>query len=147
MNQVIHFLIAGGSAAVLDLLLYNLFARAPLCWSRVRASSISTTFSMAYSYTVNSLFVFHGQQEMSFVRGMKFLGVTTFSCYVIQNVVICLISALLATPQEAPVAGRHGTLNRSLIDRPSVNRNIAKASAMLVAMVWNFCWYKFVVFV
>lgn len=139
-KQQVRFLIAGCFNTALDFLILNMLTLAfglPVLVS----NSFSVIFGISLSYALNHFFVFRYPHRISWPKFLQFFLVTGFSSLVIQNVVIYLFellfdtnfgNSLLFLPDEA---GNH-----------VLALNIAKFSAVLVGLVWNFTMYRFVVF-
>jgi putative flippase GtrA len=144
--QFASFALLGVLNTILDFLLYNLFTRAPFRWSRIQANLLSTTVAMAFSYTMNHLFVFSPATPLVFERALRFLVVTAFGLYVVQNFVIYLASKLWLAPVRLSykvVKSFHLTHRWS---EEFVSKNIAKLLATFASLLWNFLWYRFYVF-
>ena len=139
-KQQVRFLIAGCFNTGLDFLILNVLTLAfelPV----IVANCISVLFGISISYGLNHFFVFRYPYRISWKKCVEFFLLTGFSSLVIQNVIIfgfellfdtTFGNSLLLVPDEA---GRH-----------FLAINIAKFTAVLVGLVWNFTVYKFVIF-
>ncbi|MDO8597468.1 MAG: GtrA family protein, partial [Sulfuricaulis sp.] len=126
---------------------YNLLTRAPLRWRRVPASSVSSTVAMSFSFTVNGALVFHPESGASVSQGIRFLAVTCFSSYALQSAVIHVLSHLWRAPV---VLGRTVAYRVRVIQGlgdDCIERNLVKAAAVAVGLLWNFLGYRYFVFV
>jgi len=101
---------------------------------------------MTFNFAANWLFVFKPDGNDWFIRGGKFLVVTFFSAFVLQNAVLHLTARRWTWPVAIALAGsRKLNLDRRLgVD--AISRNTCKALAVGVGLIWNFTWYKFFVY-
>ena len=139
-KQQVRFLIAGCFNTGLDFLILNVLTLA-FGLPTLVANCISVTFGISISYGLNHFFVFRYPEKISWRKFLEFFLLTGFSSLIIQNVIIfgfellfdtTFGNSLLLVPDEA---GRH-----------ILAINIAKFTAVLVGLVWNFTVYKFFVF-
>ena len=139
-NEKVRFLIAGCVNTALDFMILNVLVFA-FATPILAANAISVTIGICVSYLLNHFFVFRYQEPISVKRFGIFFLVTGFSSLILQNAVILGFELLFDTE-----------FGRSLLFLPSesgkhfVAINIAKATAVLIGLVWNFLFYKFVVF-
>ncbi len=136
------FLVVGALTTALDFLVYNLLARPPPGWCRVPASLVSCTVAMSFSFSVNGLFVFHPAGAGWAFRAVKFLLVTATSSYLLQSLVIHVLSCRWLGPvrwRQALAAGNSWTRG---LGADAVARNTVKAAAVGVGLLWNFAWYR-----
>ncbi len=132
----------GALTTVLDFLVYNLLARQPPGWGRVPASLISCTVAMTFSFTVNGHFVFHPSGAAWMLRAVKFLLVTATSSYLLQSLVIHVLSRRWLGPVRCVQALAAGNLWMRRLGTDAVARNTVKAAAVGVGLLWNFAWYR-----
>lgn len=138
-HEKARFLVVGCLNTGLDFLLLNtivfVFGIYPLV-----ANTISVTLGITISYVLNHKFVFRSDEEISLRKYITFFAVTGFSSIVIQNSIIYGFEAV----------GRmhfgHLILMSDIANSNAFRLNVAKATAVLIGMVWNFVFYKFVVF-
>lgn len=139
-NEKVRFLIAGCANTALDFILLNVLVFA-FATPILAANAISVTLGICVSYLLNHFYVFRYTEPISLKRFAMFFLITGFSSLVLQNLVILGFEALFGTD-----------FGRSLLFLPGDDGkqflaiNIAKATAVLVGLVWNFAFYKFVVF-
>lgn len=139
-NEKVRFLVAGCVNTALDFLLLNVLVFA-FATPTLVANAISVTVGICVSYLLNHFFVFRYEEPISLKRFGIFFLVTGFSSLILQNAVIFGFELLFDTE-----------FGRSLLFLPSedgrhfIAINIAKAAAVLLGLVWNFLFYKFVVF-
>lgn len=139
-RQQVRFLIAGCFNTALDFLLLNVLILA-FGLPTLAANAVSVTLGISVSYMLNHFFVFRYPHRISVLKFLQFFLVTGFSSLVLQSLVIYLFEMLFDTQ-----------FGNSLLFLPDAAGNhvlainIAKASAVLVGLVWNFLMYKFVIF-
>jgi putative flippase GtrA len=139
-NEKVRFLVAGCVNTALDFVLLNVLVFA-FGMPTLVANAISVTVGICVSYLLNHFFVFRYQEPISLKRFGMFFLVTGFSSLILQNAVILGFELLFDTE-----------FGRSLLFLPSedgkhfVAINIAKAAAVLLGLIWNFLFYKFVIF-
>jgi len=146
VKQLVCFLATGVVTTLIDFALYNLLTGRRFGLGRIHANCLSTTAAMSFSFTVNGLLVFCPETGATLARALRFLMVTSFSAYVLQNLVIYLVSRIWLQPvQLAQWAAAQWSVSRTLPDE-WVQKNTVKVMAVLVGMSWNFLWYKFFVY-
>lgn len=132
----------GTLTTALDFLVYNLLARRPPGWARVPASLVSCTVAMGFSFTVNWHFVFHPVGADWAFRAVKFLLVTATSSYLLQSLVIHVLSRRWLGPVRWAQALAAGNPWTHRLRDDAVARNTVKAAAVGVGLLWNFAWYR-----
>ncbi len=139
-DRRVRFLIAGLLNTALDFVLLNaliLAAHMPV----LAANLISVTVGITISYFLNHFFVFRHGEAVTIGRFVMFFAVTGFSSLLLQSGVIWLFER-----------GFDTTFGRSLLmfgtsaEQEFLEINIAKATAVLIGLVWNFTLYRLVVF-
>ena len=101
---------------------------------------------MAFSFLVNRNYVFRPSDSEIVFPVIKFLWVTAFSCYVLQNSIIFLASYRWTFPARlARWVGNRLQLLRSIAPE-IIEKNIVKCLSVMGGIAWNFIWYKFYVF-
>jgi putative flippase GtrA len=135
------FLVVGALTTGLDLTTFNL-----LCarrWPLVGANLVSCSLAMSFSFTVNRRLSFEAIDGASASQFMRFLLITLTSSYGLQNLVLLSWSFL-----RQPMMAGSGGLTTPGHDQCELHwhRNLAKASAVAVGMVWNYLWYRLWVF-
>ncbi|MBM7025767.1 GtrA family protein [Clavibacter zhangzhiyongii] len=139
-DRRVRFLIAGLLNTGLDFVLLNLLilgAAMPV----IGANLVSVTVGITISYFLNHFFVFRHGEAVTLGRFLKFFAVTGFSSLLLQSGVIWLFER-----------GFDTTFGRSLLtfgtsaEQEFLEINIAKATAVLIGLVWNFTLYRLVVF-
>lgn len=118
----IKFVLVGGTNFLLDLGIYTLLANV-LGWNQIVANIISVTISMIFSFYMNYTFVWRSQKNL-FETVAGFFVVSMFSNYVVQNLVILIMSAI--------------------IGEGSIQNVVCKCCASGVGMITNYFGYKIV---
>ncbi|MDY0911428.1 GtrA family protein [Rathayibacter festucae] len=139
-SQKVRFLIAGCTNTAIDFVILNALVLL-LGLPTLVANVFSVLVGITISYALNHFFVFRHPGRISVMTFAKFFLVTGFSSLVLQSLIIYGFEVFFDT--------RFGN---SLLFLPSSGENaflainVAKAFAVLVGLIWNFCMYKFVVF-
>lgn len=139
-QQKVRFLIAGCLNTGLDFLILNLLTvlgALPV----LLANGISVTLGITISYLLNHYFVFRYPRRVSLRTFGQFFLVTGFSSLVLQSLIIYGFEVFFDTR-----FGNSLLFLGSTGENAFLAVNIAKAFAVFVGLVWNFCMYKFVVF-
>lgn len=139
-KQQVRFLAAGSVNTAIDFVLLNIMTLA-LGAPVLIANSVSVVFGICLSYVMNHFFVFRYPDRVTVKRFLQFFAVTGFSSLVIQNVIIWLFEMLFGTS-----FGRSLLFLGSDADNNVLAINFAKAVAVLAGLVWNFAFYRLVVF-
>ncbi|WP_082499370.1 MULTISPECIES: GtrA family protein [unclassified Rathayibacter] len=139
-KQQVRFLVAGSLNTAIDFVLLNIMTLA-LGAPVLLANSVSVVFGICLSYVLNHFFVFRYPDRVTVKRFLEFFAITGFSSLVIQNVIIWLFEMLFGTS-----FGRSLLFLGSDADNNILAINFAKAVAVLVGLVWNFAFYRLVVF-
>lgn len=111
----------------------------------VAANLVSASVSMTFSYFLNHRIVFRHPEKHSFKKFAHFFTVTGIGILGIQSLVIFLVTHSL-TPHEASLTHTLRGLGFRHITGRVVILNLAKLLAVLLAMIWNFVIYHFVIF-
>lgn len=139
-SQKVRFLIAGCTNTGIDFVILNVLVLLAHL-ATLTANVFSVLVGITISYALNHFFVFRHPGRISIGTFAKFFLVTGFSSLVLQSIIIYGFEVFFDT--------RFGN---SLLFLPSSGENaflainVAKAFAVFVGLVWNFCMYKFVVF-
>ena len=144
IRQITLFCLTGLINTLLDFGIYNFLTKK---LSRISANICSTTVAMTFSFAVNLIFVFPPEVVHALEQAIKFIVVTAFSLYVIQNVVIYIASNLwLAPVRMAFTLSQRFSLTKNF-NQSFVSKNTVKIIATVFSMIWNFFWYKYFVYV
>jgi putative flippase GtrA len=144
--ELILFCAVGLATTVIDFFLFNLLTRPVVGWARIPANFVSVSAAMTWSFLANWLLVFHPAGQDWIGRAGRFLAVTAFSAFVLQNLVLYLTTRLWTGPVRAAwFLARQAGLDRRFTE-DAIARNTCKALAVTLGLIWNFCWYKFFVY-
>jgi putative flippase GtrA len=105
------------------------------------ANTISVLIGITVSYFLQHFFVFRYPHRVTVVKYLEFFLLTGFSSLVLQNLIIFGFEAFFDT-----------TFGNSLLLLPTsegrdvLGLNVAKAVAVLIGLVWNFFFYRLVIF-
>ena len=138
--EKVRFIFAGLANTFLDFLILNVLVFG-LGVYPLLANVLSVTIGITISYYLNHYFVFRSKKKVNLRSYLMFFGVTGFSSLIIQSLVIFGFEALFNSS-----FGRSLFLVGSLTGHIALQLNIAKATAVLLGMVWNFTLYKYVIF-
>ena len=108
------------------------------------ANLVSASCSMTVSYFLNHRIVFRSGERHTLKKFVHFFSVTGVGILGIQSLVIYTVTHLLSSHQSAVVSLIH-SLHLSLSVK-AFELNLGKLSAVLLAMIWNFMLYHFVIF-
>ncbi|MBI3983734.1 GtrA family protein [Candidatus Microgenomates bacterium] len=143
-RRVGRFGIVGIINTLLDFSLFNVMS-ALFGLPLLVANVISTSVAMTFSFIANRSFVFRSQDKHNLRQALLFLAGTAFSVYIIQNLILLLFTRLWPVPFELA----HSLVDfllRDVFSREFIVNNGAKFLAVGFGMVWNYLWYKRVVF-
>ena len=144
--QFALFVVVGVTTTMVDFGVFNLLTRPAAGWKRIPANIVSVATAMAWSFLANWLVVFNPDGHDWLARAGRFLLVTAFSAFVLQNLILYLTTYVWKGPVNfALLLVRNLRLKRQL-NEDMVSRNTCKALAVSAGLVWNFCWYKFFVY-
>jgi putative flippase GtrA len=126
--QKLRFAIVGGANTALDFVI--LFILTALGLDRIAANYISTGIAFIFSFFVNKSFTFKDKGGNVKKQFALFLIITLFGLWVIQPVVIYLVSLPLSSTDW----------NEAIITF------VAKLIATVASLVWNYLFYSRLVF-
>lgn len=139
-NEKIRFLIVGSLNTILDFLFLNVLVWGLGVWSYA-ANAISVVICICISYSLNHYFVFRKKEKLSIKAFVYFFAVTGFSSIFLQSLIIWLSYLVFDTPFSRSILAF-----ANLPDDQVFELNLAKCAAVGVGMVWNFLFYKHIVF-
>lgn len=142
--QFLLFGMVGGANCLLDVALFNLLTGRLFGMSRITANTIAVSCAITSSFVLNSTMVFHWDRPWNPPVILRFLLVTFFAGYIVQNSVIALLSYRWTWPARMAQSIINGHLNRGWAE--VVDRNLVKLVAVGAAMFGNFFGYKWFVF-
>ena len=126
------FFVIGLLNTAVDAALFVLF-HDQFGWSIVLANIISTSVALSVSYTLNSRYTFAFRDRFNGQSIVRFLAVTLSGAWLIQPLIIIAVLSVLSQ------------INHSFLDGPTSSL-IAKLATAAFSMIWNYFWYKHVVF-
>lgn len=143
-SRIARFLLVGVFNTTLDLIILNslvFYIKLPA----LVANLFSATTSISVSFFLNHYFVFKTNKAPTYSRFFYFFAVTGIGILVVQSLVILLITHLLGS-RDTGLSSALSKLTHHSTSTKFINLNIAKLCAVLVAMCWNFCLYRLVIF-
>jgi putative flippase GtrA len=111
------------------------------------ANIISTTIAMGFSFLMNRKYVFTGGTKSILHQTVAFLLVTSFGLYVIQSVVLHLLTVTWTGPANLVVYLIGAVGLSQVIGKNFIITNFAKIIATMFSLVWNYVFYRRVVFI
>lgn len=139
-NEKVRFLLAGGTNTIFDFAILNVLVWGFGVWSYT-ANALSVAICICISYCLNHYFVFRKNEKLSLKVFIYFFAVTGFSSIFLQSVIIWVSHLIFSTPFSRSIfAFAH------LSDDQVFQLNLAKCAAVGVGMIWNFLFYKHLVF-
>jgi len=145
--QVILFCAVGLATTFIDFTLFNLLTRPTPRGRRlpiIPANTISVAVAMAWSFLANWFIVFQPAGQDWLGRAGRFLMTTAFSAFVLQNLVLYFTTKIWKGPARASLLVAQRL--RLKVTGDAISRNTCKLLAVSVGLIWNFCWYKFFVY-
>ena len=135
-----RFFVVGSFNTLIDFTILNLvtvLANAP----PLVANSVSVTIGITISYFLNHKIVFRHHEARSIKSYALFFLTTGISALIIQNLIIYLVTSSFNASEQSLfyIPGIHA-------DRHIIELNIAKAFAVGVGMIWNFLFYRYIIF-
>lgn len=147
LKQLLLFCLVGVLTTVIDFVIFNLLTRPAWGWRRIPANILSVSSAMLWSFLANWLIVFRADGQDWLGRAGRFLITTGFSAFILQNLVLYLTTYVWS----GPVRVVQGIVRRfhfqHRLNQDLISRNTCKTLAVSMGLVWNFCWYKFFVYV
>ncbi len=140
-RQIIRFVVVGGLNTVIDISLLLLFIKL-FGWHEVFANTLSVFTAVSVSYVLNHRLVFRYGSQYSWANYMRFLLVTGLGIVVVQDVVIYIVTKHIWVIDNSA----HIVIRGQQVSTQTVELIIAKLSAVVISMTWNFLMYKYVVF-
>ncbi len=107
LPQLLLFCVVGVTTTVVDFAMFNLLTRSAVAWRRIPANTVSVATAMLWSFWANWLVVFQPAGHKWLGRAGRFLVTTTFSAFVLQNVILFLTTYVWKRPANlAPASVR-----------------------------------------
>ena len=143
VKRVGKFGLVGVVNTLIDFIIYN----SELKYFRITpelAKVVSSTAAMIFSFFANKTAVFENKDKAVGGQALKFLVVTGINLYVIQVAVIHVIKgSFLVSLADRVALSLHLT---GVFSPDFMAKNVPFFSAILIGLVWNYFWYKRVVF-
>jgi putative flippase GtrA len=146
VTQAGKFGLVGLTSTLIDFFLLNVIHNV-FGLGLIEANLISTTVAMVFSFLINRRYVFSSGTGSPWRQGVAFFAVTAFGLYVIQSIIIRLLTTTWTTPVHLAI-GIVGAIGLGkVLSNNFVITNTTKVIATAVTLVWNYIFYKRVVFV
>jgi len=110
------------------------------------ANFISAFAAMCLSFILNKKFVFNGKGMFNAKEFFTFVGITLLGIWGVQGVVIFLLTQQFPQPLSTIADTIHANGIASSFSIDFIRNNIAKVVATVASLVWNYIFYKYVVF-
>lgn len=145
-QQLVLFCIVGVTTTIVDFGIFNLLTRPAVGWKRIPANIVSVAIAMTWSFLANWLIVFQPDGHDWLARAGRFLVATAFSAFVLQNLILYIMTYVWKGPVNSALFVVRKLPFRRPMDEDMVSRNTCKGLAVSAGLIWNFCWYKFFVY-
>ena len=142
-KRVFLFGMVGAFNTLLDFAVYNVLS-GEFGFSLVKANIVSTTVAMVFSFFANKHVVFKPSGGNAAAQAVKFWVVTAVGLYILQTGTIWLLTDVVPEPINFGLFVSH-TFGITGHDE-FLTKNLAKAVATCVSLIWNYIMYKKVVF-
>lgn len=146
LPQILIFCLVGVATTAIDFAIFNFLTGRAAGWRRIPANVVSVAIAMAWSFLANWFIVFNPDGSEWMQRAGRFLVITIFSAFVLQNIVLYFTTYVWNGPSNAAVFLMSKLRLNERVNEDLVSRNTCKALAVSTGLVWNFCWYKFFVY-
>lgn len=140
-----RFVLVGCINTAIDFIVFNVLL-AFLGQSIYLANILSTLTAMIASVFLNKGFVFKQGFKVSARETTLFMAVTLTSLWGVQNLVIFLLTHQFPEPLNTIAHTIHGYGTTEFFSVSFLRDNGAKVAATVVSLMWNFVFYKYVVF-
>ncbi len=145
-SRVGRFGLVGVMNTAIDVTIYNIVSSGRIGLSLVQATYVSSTVAMIFSFFANRGFVFKSRDKAQGKQAVFFFVVTAVSVWVLQPLIIHLLTQTWLTPLNLGVKLADALTITKHLSADFLRKNGAKAAAILVGLVWNYTLYKKVVF-
>jgi putative flippase GtrA len=140
-----RFVVVGIINTTTDLVILNVLvnlAGLPL----YGANLISTFIAMCVSFVLNRSFVFQKGEKADMRQFFTFIGVTLLSIWGVQTLIIFLLTQQFPQPLFTIADVVHSTGLAQSFSVEFIVNNITKIIATVASLIWNYLFYKYVVF-
>jgi putative flippase GtrA len=142
-TEIVRYLLVGGAVTLADVALYQFLTARQQRFGRIRANILSTTVGMMLGFSLHFILVFRPQVPQIPARLLGYLLTVGCSVYIVQNVVIHLLAGRFRFSLPISIQRSGNTLDFSA---DSTDRLAGKCVAAAVGMIWNFLFFKWVVY-
>jgi putative flippase GtrA len=139
-SEKTRFILVGVCNTILDFTILNTLVWGFGVWSYT-ANMISVVVCICISYYLNHYYVFQKKEKLSIRSFISFFAVTGFSSIFLQSAIIWLSHSIFATPFSRSILAFTG-----LAENQAFQLNLAKCAAVGIGMIWNYLFYKHLVF-
>jgi putative flippase GtrA len=140
------FLATGTATTSIDFIVFNALTSQRIRLPLIPANCVSTAVAMTFSFLVNGCFVFSSASQLTIHHAVRYLLVTSFSSFVLQNGVIYgLDFARQRTARFARIVVEVWSA-RPPFTVHWLQKNVIKAIAVIVGLIWNFFWFRHFVY-
>ncbi len=112
---------------------------------RVPATIISASVAMVFRFTANRKFVFKSDGDHR-SQMVKFITVTLAGLYILQTVIIILLTEWFTWPLETATSMIHAIGPLDALSQDFIFTNGSKVVATIASMIWNYTLYNKLVF-
>lgn len=112
---------------------------------KIPANIISVSVAMCISYLLNHYLVFRSQQKHKGSIFFIFVIITASGLFIAQNLILHFLTENFQWPAQT-IYEVIKSFGFTFIEKEFVILNFAKAIATIFTMLWNYMWYKKVVF-
>lgn len=114
-------------------------------WPIIASNIVSASVAMIGSFFMNRQLVFRSASPQKWRQAVLFFAITAVGVYGLQSITIWLCAHPLSS-LVAHISHVLATLTLHHLSHAFIQTNGIKALATLVSLVWNYIWYKKVVF-
>ncbi len=143
--QSVRFVVVGAANTIIDFVVLNLLATV-MGFPRIPSNIVSMTVAMTFSFIANKRLVFKSNSDKSRRQAALFVGGTLIGLYVIQTTAIYLFTEVWTSPVELVIEIEHALGLGDVFTDDFVYTNTAKVFATVFSLIWNYNFYKRVVF-
>ncbi len=115
-------------------------------WPTLISNILSITVAMCFSFIANKTFVFRSKSHNEVRQAVLFVAGTLASLYIIQSVTIYFLTEMWTWPLDVGVSLINWLGLSNTFSHDFVYTNGAKLCATVLSMIWNFVFYKRIVF-
>ena len=139
-HRKVRFFFVGCFNTLFDFVLLNIFFGL-FGFPLLVANTLSAGIAITNSYFLNHFVVFRSSRKYSFGSYLRFLFVTGLSVLLVQNIVIYIVTSAVETDPRATIY-----IFNIAVTHQFIEINLAKATAVIAGMIWNYLSYKHIIF-